>query len=252
MPAVAFTVTVDAKGLMADMKGLEKQIPYILARSLTNTAIGAEMDVRAKLPGQFTLRNTFTQKGIRYKAAQKNANIVQAEVFTDTENRKTGAPDYLGRQETGGEKFPHNGRMHIAIPMPALWQLIGGRNHPIPTELRPKNLLSGFVGGRYADFRSKKNKYTGERERQLLLRPVKLVKGWIFFEQRARGGADYVMGRRADGHERDIHPMYKLVPEVTVLPRLGMIPTVQSYVDAHFVEEWEKMWIAAAAKGIRI
>jgi hypothetical protein len=35
------------------------------------------------------------------------------------------------------------------------------------------------------------------------------------------------------------------------MPRLGMIPTVQSYVDAHFVEEWEKMWIAAAAKGIR-
>jgi hypothetical protein len=233
------------------MKGLEKHIPYILARTLTNTAVGAEMAVRATLPGKFTLRNTFTEKGIRFKAAQKNAAIVQAEVFTDTANRRSGAPDYLGRQETGGEKCPVNGRMHIAIPMPALWQLIGGKGRPIPAEMRPRTLLSGYVGQRYADFRYKKNKYTGERERQLLLRPVKLVRGWIFFLQ-PKDNPRWIMGRKADGNERDIHPMYKLVGAVTVPPRLDMIPTVQSFVDAHFVEEWEKMWLAAAAKGIRI
>lgn len=252
MGTVTFRVTVDARQLMQDMQGYQKQIPYVLARSLTNTALGAQADVRARLPGQFTLRNTFTQRGIRYMAAQKNADVVQAQVYSDTENRQTGAPDYLGRQETGGEKVPVGGRSHIAIPMPALYQLIGGRRAPIPTELRPKNLLSGFVGGRYAAYRNKRNKYTGEMERQLRLQPVKLVRGWEFFQKRARNGALYIFGRQASEHARGIHPMYKLVPEVTIKPRLGMETTVQGYVDAHFQEEWEKMWVQIAAKGIHL
>ena len=253
MPSVAFTVTVDAKSLIEDMKGLEKQIPYILARTLSNTAIGAEMAVRGTLPGKFTLRNTFTEKGIRYKAAQKNAAIVQAEVYTDTANRQTGAPDYLGRQETGGEKVPHNGRPHIAIPMKPLWELIGGKGHPIPAELRPKNLLMGSQFGGYVDSRTKRNKSGARMEGPKNLRPLKIVRGYVFYIPRwgTWHGNLYIWGRKE--HTRNpVAPYYLLKPEVTVPPRLDMIPTVQSFVDAHFVEEWEKMWIKAAAKGIRI
>lgn len=235
---MSISVHVDVSEAVKGIHELErKHIPFALAATLTNLAKGSQAKVKAGLGSKFKLRNSFTEQGIRITPAKKNAETIQADVHTDTANRKTGAPDYMGRQEEGGDKVPHEGRMHIAVPTKYLRQMIG--DGPIPAEMRPRALL-GAVGGRY----------TGHtRKGQIALRNQVRVRGMVFFLLESKGKS-LIMGRYWT--EKEAYPFYVLVPEVHVRERLHMEKDVESYCVEHFEQAWQEQWERMRAKGLRL
>jgi hypothetical protein len=231
--------TVDVSEAVAGLNDLQKrQIPFAMAKTLTGCAKAGQTVVQENLGGKFTLRNNFTQQGIRIKPAEKNGAVIEADVHTDTANRATGAPDYLLPQEDGGEKVPHGGREYLAVPTRYLRRMCPG---VIPQELRPRNLL-GAVGGRYTAITRKKG--------QIALRNQKQVRGFVFFLQDISDGHKAIMGRYWT--DRDAYPFYLLIPEAHIKPRLEMQRDVERAAQSAFPELWAGTWRQIMARGLRI
>ncbi len=230
-------VNVDLSDLARARRELERRhIPFAAAATLTAVAQDAQQAVRRNVRASFSLRNTWTEQGVRIKAA--TPTNLQAIVYTDTANRATGAPDYLVRQEDGGERVPVNGRQHIAVPTRYLRAMAPG---VIPAELRPKNLL-GATGGRYAG---------RNRKGQIALKNQRVVRGMVFFVQKLRGGHLAILGRLADG--RDAAPFYLLVDEVRIKKSgLQMVATVQRIVRERLERQWDIAWKRIYDRGFRL
>ena len=232
-------ITVDVSEAMSGLADLQKrQIPFAMAKALTGCAKAGQAAVQESLDGKFHLRNDFTRQGIRIKPAEKNGAVIEADVHTDTANRSTGAPDYLLPQEDGGEKVPHGGREHLAVPTRYLRQMCPG---VIPQELRPRSLL-GAVGGRYTAITRKKG--------QIALRNQKQVRGFVFFLQDIADGHKAIMGRYWT--DRDAYPFYLLIPEAYIKPKLEMQQDVERAARAAFPELWAETWRSIMARGLRI
>lgn len=229
--------TVDMTEAVAGLHDLQKQsLPFAVAKTLTGCAKAGQLRVQEGLSGKFTLRNDFTRRGIRIKPAEKRSAVIQADVHTDTANRKTGAADYLGPQQEGGEKVPHGGRSYLAVPTRYLREMCPG---VIPAELRPRNLL-GAVGGRYPI----------TRKGQPAMRNQRLVRGFDFFVQQLKDDRKAIMGRYFT--DRNAYPFYLLIPEAHIMPRLGMDADVQAAVDEAFPELWEENWHQIMLRGLRV
>lgn len=230
-------ISVDLSDLVRARRELEKRhIPFALASTLTAVAQDAQQAVRRNVRASFKLRNSWTEQGVKIKAA--TPSNLQAVVYTDTANRATGAPDYLVRQDEGGEKVAVNGRSHIAVPTRYLRAMAPG---VIPAEMRPRNLL-GATGGRYAG---------RNRKGQVALKNQRIVRGMVFFLQNLRGGHLAIFGRLADG--RDAAPFYLLVDEVRIKKSgLQMEATVQRIVRERLERQWDVAWKRIYDRGIRL
>jgi len=235
-----FRVSVDASKYIAGVRNLEtKQLPFILAKTLTDTVKDGQAEVQRNVRAAFKLRNTWTERGIRIKPADKKGNNgqIEADVHTDTANRATGAPDYLGRQEEGGEKVPYGGRQFIAVPTKYLRQMAPGA---IPAELRPKNLL-GATGGQFIYRGRKGQQVTGRQKR---------VRGFEFFLQKLKHGEMAILGRYFT--DRDAYPFYLLIPHARVKRSgLEMVRTVERVANDRFGRHWDRNWQQAYASGLR-
>jgi hypothetical protein len=194
-----FTVNIDTTKYVAGVREFAvKQLPFVIAKTLTDTVKDGQIEVQRNVDRAFKLRNSWTKQGIRIKPADKkgNAGRIEADVHTDTANRTTGAPDYLARQEDGGEKVPYGERHYIAVPTKYLRQMAPGI---IPAELRPKALL-GAVGGRYT---------ARTRKGQIAIRNQVRVRGFEFFLQKLKRGDMAILGRYMT--DRDAYPFYLLI-----------------------------------------
>lgn len=136
-------IQVDVDGPLRAFKELrEDQIPFTIARALTKTAMDARDAGRAEEGRVFTLRNDWTQQRTLVEIATKQ-NLTAA-VYTDTQNRKTGAPDYMPAQEEGITKTPnsfsfqYNGQGWIAAPTKYMRRIYPG---VIPVAMRPSRIL---------------------------------------------------------------------------------------------------------------
>lgn len=238
---VSVRVKVDVSQALSGIHEVEKvHIPFALAATLTKVAKGAQGKVQEGLAGKFVLRNDFTKAGIRIKPAKKGGDTkFEADVHTDTANRKTGAPDYMGKQEDGGERVPFGGHMHMAIPTKYLRAMVG-ETSVIPAEMRPKALLTAVNGN-----------YTGRtRKGQIAIRSQVRVRGMIFFLQTSRSGTPMIMGRYWT--DRDAYPFYILARNVRTKPRLDMDKAVEAYAMANFDSAWAEQWRAMRVKGLRV
>lgn len=226
-------IKVDVDGPMRAFKGLrEEQLPFTIARALTMTAVNARDETRSLEKNVFTLRNDWTQQRTLTRAATKQSQV--AEVYTDTENRTSGAPDYLPRQEDSGIKRPSgrvnvDGRSYIAVPTRYFRNKFG---KIIPAELQARNLL-GAVGGRFTAMRRTKG-----GGRQIALRGQKIVRGYVFFVQELKGGNLAIMGRNPDG--RDPEPFYILITEAHIPAIFPAFEKVESVAQAVFSENFSK------------
>lgn len=240
----SYTVKVDATKFVANVRDFEKkQLPFVMAKTLTNTVQDAQAVVKQNAARAFSLRNDWTQRGIRIKPAQKKGNEgrIEADVHTDTGNHKSGAPDYLGRQEDGGEKVPFGGHHYIAVPTDTFRKRFPG---VIPAELRPRNLLSDSAQkyGRYA---------IKNRKGQIALRNQKIVRGYVFFIQKTKDGKMAIMGRPAAGKEA--FPFYWLISRAHVKKSgLEMRDTVEKVANERFGPNWEKNWKQIYASGLKL
>lgn len=85
-----------------------KQLPFAIAKGLTQTAKDAQSEILSELPNKFTIRGTWSNPrnkfGVKIKPATKTKQT--ASVGTNA--------DWLKLQETGGVKIPKG--ENIAIP----------------------------------------------------------------------------------------------------------------------------------------
>jgi len=124
---VRIEVTSDVERVIKAFDNLStNQIPFALAKALTRTARDGQGDVRAELPKRFTLRNSWVEKGIRIKPANKALPV--AEVGS--------LEPFMERQETGGVRTPRS-RRRIAVPTAGVKR--SGRGM-IPKGQRPAGL----------------------------------------------------------------------------------------------------------------
>lgn len=126
-------IDIDMSGLSALFKDIYgRQIPFAMALTLTRTAQDCQKEVQRKLPTQFTIRNTWTEKGIRITPASKTN--LQSSIYTKD--------DYMVLQNDGGVKKPRSGKV-LAIP-----EAIRTSNTDIlKRSMRPKSLLGKKKSG---------------------------------------------------------------------------------------------------------
>jgi hypothetical protein len=236
MPALGFAI--DISGYVEEVEQTRsKDIPFATAKALTRVAQDAQSEVRRDAQADFTLRNNWTQQGIKITPAEKLSWPISAEVYTDTGNDK--APDYLEQQEDGGQKEHHGSPTDFAIPTKYL-RAIAPATIPVP--MRPRNLLplDAEVGTVYRG--RLEAPYVGKAFNRLGVRKLKKLGSaqYIAFKQYDRNGTLCIFVR-VQG-KRDAEPWYVLTPRAFVKAVLKMLPTVEAIVEERFETHWDDAW----------
>jgi hypothetical protein len=217
----AFTVRVDASATIAALDDLQRsQLPYAEALALTRTAQEAVPEIQRRLHSTFILRNTWTERGVRYEPAQKKQNNPTAWV--------TFVRQYMYLQEVGGEKRSRRGG-YIAVPVA---KELRGRTI-IRANMRPKWLL-GMDAKAMAPAKSARYaKALRERQATYAMAFVRVRGGKraIFLRVNDAGQPD------ADG--RHLKLMYVLVPMEQIHKRLRMYETVRDVAGRSFKQHFE-------------
>ncbi len=230
--------TVDLQGVEKHLNEIERrQVPYATALTLTRLAQLGQKAVRATLPEIFHLRNDWTIRNIRITPAKRGDIRAGSAVRTATENRKTGAPDYMPQQEYGNIKMAHGGRRHICIPSDYLRELT--HNGPIRAAMRPHALLQAT-----------EDAYAGRGRAGRRQSSPQTPTGWICWIP--KGSQTVILGRRCNDRTEQTHVLYILVDEAVVHARLGMEGTVAEEVSQSVDEVWADAWKEIYLKGLKI
>lgn len=250
-------ISCDLNGVDTELQKLiGEDLPFTIARFLTMSAQDGQEAARASERSVFKTRNDWTVRNTKITPATK-AKLI-AEVYTDTSNRQSGAPDYLPRQQDGGEKVPVAGHRFLAIPTTYLRKVAPGI---IPDALRPKNLLPAGVevGQEYTGSFVLK----GSRPRRALGRDARKKLGsgeFIAFIQQAKSGTLCIFVRHGGIGYRSAEaaePFYTLVREAHVKARFPMedivSKVVQDNIDRNFDRAAAEVLVNnALASGLRV
>lgn len=222
-------IKVDIDGPLRACKILrEDQIPFTIARALTMTAVDARDAAREKEADVFELRNDWTQQRTLTKMATKTD--LTAQVYTDTTNRRTGAPDYMPLQDDGGIKHPSaysvqwKGQSYLAVPTKVLRRLCRG---PIPAKWKPSQMLINATMGPLTKSQM--------RQRRALARD-----GMYYFIVRVKSGALCIMGRAVADARDAAEPYYILITSANLRGRHPVDEVVDRIVEEFFSENFSK------------
>jgi hypothetical protein len=242
-------ISCDISGPLAGIDELlGNDLPFTIARFLTLQAQSGQAAARAGERTLFKLRNDWTTQNTKITPAKKDTLF--SEVYTDTSNHKTGAPDYLPRQQSGGDKVPVAGHNFLAIPTRYL-RKYASDSKPIPDNLRPKALLppgaTAQIGVHYAGaFRGGR----GNGEHRVLGKATlkKLGNGeFVAFFQFTKSGTLCLFVRHGGigyGGAHDAEPWYVMVREARIKAIFPMEELVEKAVEA----DMEKNFDRAAAE----
>lgn len=199
------------------------QLPFATARALTWTAKQAQEDVRASLPKNFILRNTYLKSTIRYTPATKS--FQQSEVGSTAK--------FIPLHEPGGTKRPKG--KHLAVPV----SVKGNAKDKISKRDRPKALLSG---GTYTSTRGRSNRIFKIDEST----PARYRHGMDYGIYADHGSAIH-KGKRKKAKGIGLTMLYRLIPVGDIDARLGLRETTQDVVDKHFFPLFSKSMASAIA-----
>jgi hypothetical protein len=212
-------IKVDIAGALAGLRTIrEDQIPFATAHALTLTAKYAADQVKAKLPAQFRLRNTWTERGIGILMATKT-NLTAWVTFERW---------YMYWQEAGGVRVGR--RQYIAVPLdPKLRQ-------NVPANMRPKVLLAQTnLTAMYGKSQIRNYAIAASYNKGFILK----ANGKLYIATRM--GKTTAKKRRLLGqHDPDLHILYVLVPRVNMPKRLHMEETVRQAVRDTFNQNFAR------------
>jgi hypothetical protein len=227
------TTSINMNGIPDALRQMvEDDLPFTIARFLTMQAQTGQEAARAGERQVFKLRNDWTTQNTKIAAATKK-NLM-SEVFTDTENRKSGAPDYLPRQDDGGDKMPIAGGRYLAIPTRYLRKIAPG---VIPAALRPRNLLppGAKIGQDYSGRFGRVGKASTPYPRTKLQHQTLAASYYIAFIQRTKEGTLCIFVRHggiaSKGASHDAEPWYTLISHAHIKARFPMEKLVQEAIE---------------------
>lgn len=211
------TITVDAAGVLSGLDRLSAQVPYALAQGINNTLKGAQADIRATLPGHFTLRHRpFIERTIKIVQFAKKGNQVGILAVDPTR-------DFLAKFEEDTTKTSLTGKS-LAVP------LIGGAR-PQPTSVIP----------------------TRFQIKNLKLRAVRTASGKVMLKGELgtfvlKGATNtLILQRLGSGKNSRVKVLYVFKRSVPITPDLGFIATATKGIDARWPFEMAAAFDAAVA-----
>lgn len=231
----------------------DEALPFTIVRALTMTAQDAQEIVRQVERTTFSLRNDWTVRNTKITPATKQT--LMAEVYTDTGNRASGAPDYLPRQQDGGDRVPVGGHKFLAIPTSYLFK-VTPRSRPIPDNLRPHALLppDAQIGATYqGSFASGGRVGPAAVKRVIGKAAMKRLGSAEFaaFVQVTQSGTMCIFVRHGGmgyrGGTNDAEPWYVLTREAHIKPVFPMTEIVTKVVGSNFDHNFTR---AAAEVGV--
>jgi hypothetical protein len=179
-----------------------KQLPFAASKALNDTANQAKKAVQATMPANFTIRRDWIVRGIQVVPATKQA--LSAIVWSRDE--------FMGLQETGGDKHPYGKFLAIPLPgtaiKPTAASIIRPEDYPrnIPATLQAANAPKGTMTA-----------------------VVTMRNGKKFI---ARAALAPTKGKR-------LELLYYLMPTAHLKPRLDMGLTVAKVVARDFMPNFE-------------
>jgi hypothetical protein len=196
-----------------------KQLPFVVAASLTDTAKAAQHEVRRQMPRKFNLFNPkFLPSGVRIIPADKREAFPESVVYS--------RDDWMALQEEGGKKRPQRSA-HLAIPTAAHAAASRTGSGKIKKAARAKSLLrlkaatdaaaAGRKGGRG-------NKGTGTPKP---------------FYLKARNGHEFIVKREARGRPK-LETLYHFERDAGIKARWNFEKTVTGVARSKFLKLFNK------------
>lgn len=215
-------VRIDTRATEKALSDIErKQFPFVLAKTVTGLAKGAQEQIRKELPRRFHIRNTWTAKGIRIEPAQKAT--VKSKGFAEAVVKDV--DPYMATQEAGGPKrLRSHGRAtgtrkRIAVPIDPKLRTTTGK---IRSGKKPAQIL---------------NKTTSRGIHK------------AFIIKAASGVA--LIAMRSTKKRFPLKFLYTLTPKARIQPRFHFKETVQSYTDKNFKRVFDSTMRKALSEGVK-
>jgi hypothetical protein len=224
MKALA-TVRIDIKPTIAALSALEKeQVPFVVAKTLTDVALGSQRVIREGMPNRFNIRSRYEIVGVRIEPAKKidikNYGLAEAVVKH--------IDPCMALHETGGEKIPKTARA-IAIPEKKFEQTgIRGSSGAIKRKYRPAQLLRDFNQQRHHG-----------RKRGKHGKPKPFIV--------AKNGRVFV-AIRSTASRYPLDYLYVFAARAHIKPRFDFQKTVEQYVAGNFEKKFAENMLAALKK----
>ena len=224
---IELEVTTDNKsGLAGIISGLTAQLPYAYSVALNNTVNDAQTAIRARLPGEFTLRRAeFIQRTIYIGPSDRaKKDRLSATVRVHPER------DFLAKFEEGDDKVAKGGKS-LAIPIIREGQptLLIRRGDPLSV----KRLFEAIEKRKGRPFKARKKK--GE--------PAAITFGRVFLVHNAKG--TFIIERLGPAL-RDTRVLYWFRKTVPIDDRLEFAETAR---DAALIS-WDRNFGEALAHAI--
>jgi hypothetical protein len=206
------------------------QLPYVLAKTVTDVAKGAQAEIQKAMPRRFNIRNPWAIKGVRIEPGKKadvkrtgQAEAAVTHIDPFMEKQETGAQRAIRSQgrATGGNK-----RQAVPVDDTGLRTASGA----IKKAKRPGALLKDY--GKLPDRRT--GRKWGRKRRP---KP---------FIMAAKNGASLV-AIRTGAARNPVRVLFTLTSRIKVNPRFEFRTTVENYAATHFYKIFKKNMAEALA-----
>jgi len=224
-------VKIDTTDFIKYLTHLERdQLPYVLAKTVTDIAKGAQAEIQKAMPRKFHIRNPWTIKGVRIEPGKK----AQVKKTGQAEAAVTHIDPFMKKQEEGasraieshGRRIGGNKRQAVPVDDTGLRTASGA----IRKRMRPGALLKDY--GKLQD-RRKGRKWGRKRKPKP-------------FIMHAASGASLV-AVRTNAARLPVRVLFTLTSRIRVNPRYDFRRTVENYAAKNFHKIFKANMTAALA-----
>jgi hypothetical protein len=215
MTTIKVGLTVDRSRLEANAS----QVPFALKNTIARVLKAGQAAEREHMARTFTLRRKdFADRSVKITEFPTKTKLVGEIAISSPGGRS----DIFSKFETGGQKFPHNGRTFIAVPRTG--SLVKKRKSSIvPEQLRPAALKDSLT-------------------LRTFVKPFKkdASKQGIFAVDRVAEARARRTGKKRDSNRARPTLLYTLIDEAPIQDSLEFVKTITDTVSRDFASAFEE------------
>jgi hypothetical protein len=218
-------ISVDPRQLIKEMNGMDRQLPFAVARALNECAVSFQADERTLITREFTVRRPWVLQGVKINR-QDFATKTKPEVRIHVDPQR----DFLNKFEQGGIRAPRAGKKALSVP--------------ISVRSNPRTVIKGSMRPKAFDFKKVgPGVFKGTNRTILIQKPD--GRGVIL----QRKGRSVAVSKRQHGplmkgQRRDhaLVVLYVLRPRTPVPDDLHFVETARKSFRVHWPLSFTKWW----------